>query len=107
MSKTLSASPSPSKAVKAVIKPSKVSVPSLDPEYGDTQFVTSMRLKRREVVSPYYGKFYMPDTMYVWLNQLGISMGVTWDEALRGLCEMHRAANDQTGGLTLFVPALS
>lgn len=76
-------------------------------EYGELQTVTSMRLKRREVISPYYGKFYMPDSMYVWLNQLGISMGVTWDEVLRGLCEQHRASNDPTGGLRLFVPALN
>jgi hypothetical protein len=78
-----------------------------DQTYGHLQLVTSMSLKRRLVNNPYYAKFFIPDTAYTWLNTLGISAGVTWDEVLRGLIEQHMASGEQLAGLKNFIPALN
>ncbi|MEB0278968.1 hypothetical protein [Mucilaginibacter sp. 10B2] len=104
---------SPKKPAKKPVSVAKVkntpsaSKLSLDVStYGLIELATSMRLKRRLVNEPYYAKLFIPAETYTWLNTLGIECGVTWDEALRGLMEMHQASADQTSGLKNFIPAL-
>jgi hypothetical protein len=41
------------------------------------------------------------------LNIVGMQLGVTWDEALRGLIEMHNSSADKLSGLKNFIPALN
>jgi hypothetical protein len=69
--------------------------------------VTSAKLKRRLVHDPYYAKLFLSDESYLMLNIVGMQLGVTWDEALRGLIEMHNSSADKLSGLKNFIPALN
>jgi hypothetical protein len=74
--------------------------------YGAVQVVTSNRLLRSFVNNGYKASFFIPDENYTALTILGLEMGCTWDEVLRGLIEMHLASSDKISGLKNFVPAL-
>ncbi|MES2110942.1 MAG: hypothetical protein V4577_19450 [Bacteroidota bacterium] len=75
--------------------------------YGDVSIVTSMRLKRRFVNGGYYASLYLPPEVYTNLNMIGIQLGVSWDEVVRGLIEQHQAYGSPTGELRKFIPALN
>jgi hypothetical protein len=77
------------------------------PQYGAIQYVTSLNLMRRMVNDHKKVVLYLPDDTYKDLVVIGIKLGVTWDEALRGIIDMHLASADPVSGLKLFVPALS
>ncbi|MET3979982.1 hypothetical protein ABIB62_002675 [Mucilaginibacter sp. UYP25] len=70
--------------------------------------IGKLRLKRREIAdTPYAARLYVtPDTI-TFLNALGVDLGVTWDEALRGIIELHKVSNDPISGLRLTCPALN
>lgn len=74
--------------------------------YGAIDTVTSSRLKRRYVNNGYRCDFFIPDVTYTELQILGLKLGVTWDEALRGIIDQHLASSDTVTGLKNFVPAL-
>lgn len=74
--------------------------------YGGVQTVTSLRLKRRFCNHGYEHKMYIPDENYTRLSIIGVELGITLDEVIRGLIEQHLASNDQTSALKLFVPGL-
>jgi hypothetical protein len=94
------------KAVKKQTIPVQGATVLQSPVYGGVETVTSLKLKRRRVNDAYYASFFIPDSTYTWLNALGLQLGVTWDEALRGIIEQHQASGDQITGLLNFVPAL-
>ena len=98
--------PSPLKQ-KAVTEAKKVVAKSGHSQYGDVQIVTSLNLKRRLVHNAYRGSFFMHEDVYKHLSVMGIAMGVTWDEALRGIIDMHIETSQNNNGLSLFVPALN
>ncbi|HVW94946.1 MAG TPA: hypothetical protein VHA56_03175 [Mucilaginibacter sp.] len=101
-------------APKATIKAAKAANKAVQPKtgvdtltYGDVEISTSMKLKRRFVNDAYYAKMFIPAANYTQLNMIGLQLGVTWDEVLRGLIEQHLASADQISGLKNFIPALS
>jgi hypothetical protein len=94
-------------AIAALLKPFKASTQPFKSCYGEVKFVGPMNLKRSRVNDAYYAKFFLPGANYTFLNALGLQLGVTWDEALRGLVEQHMASGDPFTGLSNFIPALS
>ncbi|MEB0260745.1 hypothetical protein [Mucilaginibacter sp. 10I4] len=101
--------PQPQKTKKSLKTPEKAITSELK-DYGkvSTLKIGHLRLKRREITgSPYAARLYVtPDTI-TFLNAIGVHLGVTWDEALRGIIELHKVSNDPISGLRLATPALN
>ena len=100
--------PSPIPAETTAVKEvKKAFTQMIQSQYGAVTSVTSLNLKRRHVNNAYRGSFFMHEEVYTYLSVLGIQMGVTWDEALRGIIDMHKETAQNSNGLLLFVPALN
>ena len=76
-------------------------------EYGNVKQVTAAKLKRTFVNDGVRGSFFISEDTFRWLTLLGIQMGVTWDEVLRGMIEIHRQSADPQKALEYFIPALN
>jgi len=70
------------------------------------ELVTSLNLKRAFVSNGVRASFFLSEEEYRDLNLLGIKLGVTWDEVVRGLIAQHLASTDQLSGVKYFIPAL-
>lgn len=94
---------------KKPLKTPKKGLKSQASEYGEISILKmgNINLKRRVVTDPYRARLYIPPDAITFLNAIGLQLGVTWDEALRGVIDQHRASNDPVTGLALFIPALN
>lgn len=85
-------------------KPVEKAVQAQKRELPDVQVVTALNLKRKIVKGPVKRcPFFISDADFTDLTLIGIKLGVTWDEVLRGLISQMQASPDALSSLKHFI----